>query len=31
MNHQYLIAHIDSENNNCESNEGNNIAIRQIP
>jgi len=28
---KYLIAHIDSDNNICESNEGNNIATRQIP
>lgn len=28
---KYMIAHIDSENSICESNESNNIAIRQIP
>ena len=28
---KYLIAHIDSDNNICESNEANNIVFRQIP
>ena len=28
---KFLIAHIDSDNNICESNETNNLAIRQIP
>jgi len=28
---KYLIAHIDSDNNICESNEANNIVTRQIP
>jgi subtilase family serine protease len=28
---KFLIAHIDSENNICESNESNNIATRQVP
>lgn len=28
---KYLIAHIDSDNNICESNEANNFAVRQIP
>lgn len=28
---KYLIAHIDADNNICESNESNNIATRQIP
>ena len=28
---KFLIAHIDADNNICESNESNNIATRQIP